>query len=60
MHLDILLATNISVPNTIEDDFPFPKIGYVSFLEGTYYYTIYYYIIYIYTYQLIQSDHFIP
>ena len=29
-----LLGTNISPPKMFEDDFPFPKMGYVSFLEG--------------------------
>ena len=31
-----LQRTNISpFEGTFEDDFPFPKVGYVSFLEGT-------------------------
>jgi len=30
-----LLETNISLPKcTFEDDFPFPRVGYVSALEG--------------------------
>ena len=32
-----LLGTNISLQKgTFEDDFPFPQVGYVSSLEGTY------------------------
>ena len=32
-----LLGTNISPPEgTFEDYFPFPKVGYVSSLEGIY------------------------
>ena len=33
-----LQATNISPTNgTFEDDFPFPQVGYVSFVEGIYF-----------------------
>ena len=27
-------GTNIPYQGTFEDDFPFPKVGYVSFVEG--------------------------
>ena len=40
-----LLGTNISPEKSIfEDDFPFPKVGYVSSLEGIIYIFMYTYI----------------
>jgi len=36
--LDTLLEINIFPPKWhFEDDFPFPKVGYVNSLEGMYY-----------------------
>ena len=38
-----LLGTNISFSQGMfEDDFPFPKVGYVTFLEGIYFNPIYF------------------
>ena len=36
-HLGWLPSSKLTYPNqgTFEDDVPFPKVGYVSFLEGT-------------------------
>ena len=37
VYLTTLQGTNISPKNGIfEDDFPFPKVGYVSSMEGIY------------------------